>query len=187
MSEFDKLTKILLNEVSLGSLAKKAISPTAWKRGVAKTLHGAGNVAGVLKDPYRPGGPEAISRALKGTANFISPDPSTSWTKSEEPAALKPTNKKEITPKFNDREYFNIVMKGKVFAGKIIKVTKEYVFVKLFKHPQYGSAIALVKQRVPEIFFYKEKIPKGKSRYIDSAKASISYNTKKRHWVAIIK
>ena len=118
MSKFDDLSKIVLNEASLSSFAKKAVSPSAWRRGVAKTLHGAGNVAGVLKDPYRPGGPEAVSRALKGAANIISPDPSTAWNKPEEPASLTQPNKKDVTPKFNDRDYFNIVMNGKVFAGK---------------------------------------------------------------------
>jgi hypothetical protein len=187
MSKFDELAKLVLNEASLGTYAKRVVSPSSWRRGIAKTLHGAGTVAGALKDPYKPAGPEAVSRALKGAANIISPDPSTAWAKPEEPATLKQTNKKEVVPKFNDRDYFNIVMNGKVFAGKIIKVAGEYVFVKLFKHPQYGSAVALVKQRVPELFFYKEKIPKGKSRYIDSAKATITYNNKKRHWVAMTK
>ena len=187
MSKFDELADILLKEASIGSYVKKAVSPSSWRRGIAETIHGAGTVAGALKDPYKPAGPEAVSKALKGMANIISPDPSTAWVKPEEPATLKQTNRKEVVPKFNDRDYFNIVMNGKVFAGKIVKITGEYVFVKLFKHPQYGSAVALVKQRVPELFFYKEKIPKGKSRYIDSAKATITYNSKKRHWVAVTK
>jgi len=187
MSKFNDLTKVLLNEAPLSSYAKSLVSPKSWRRGIAKTLHGAGNVAGALKDPYKPAGPEAVSRALKGAADIISPDPSNAWSKPEEPASLKSSGKTAAVPKFNDRDYFNVVINGKVFAGKIIKIAGAYVFVKLFKHPQYGSIVALVNQRVPELFFYKEKLPKGKSRYVANAKAAITYNSKKRHWVATLK
>jgi hypothetical protein len=183
MKNFDELVE-LLSEKSLSSFvkknAKRAISPSSW-------LHGAGNVAGILKDPYNPKGAERVASALHGAANILSPDPSKSWSDTETPATLDKKSKSPSTPSFKEGDYFYTIINNKTFAGKITKITGEYVFVKLFKHPEYGSVVALVKQRTPQLFFYKEKIPKGKSRYIDYTKAAISYNPKKRQWIAVTK
>jgi len=184
MKDFETLLRVMTREASIGSFVKKnikrATSPSSW-------LRGAGKVAGVLKDPYNPKGAERLSSTFTKLGDLLKSDPSKSWSDTDAPSTNgKNVKSKNIIPrKYTERDYFNIVLNNKAFSGKIVKVTRDYIFIKMFKHPQYGSAIVDIRSRKPEIFFYKENIPKGKSKYIDNARANISYNQKKRHWVAV--
>lgn len=213
MNNFNKLVNLIIEQhtVSEGILSQtgkiagkaaklpfKAVSkvargvasvPGKVVRGTGKIATGAGKAANILKDPHNSAGAERLSGTLNWIGSKLNPDPSQKWNDADSSAGSNnSTGVQSRSPQqFKERDYFYIIQNNKPFAGKITKITRDYVFVKLFKHPRYGSVIIYTKSRTPEAYFYKETIPKGKSRYLDREKASISYNQKKRHWVAVTK
>ena len=196
MNNFDDLVSLIISEAPLSTIknaiktnVKRAVSPSSWMRGAGSTLRGAGKVASVLRDPYSTSkGSERIAQTLTGLGNILSPDPSKQWDKPDAETSLK-TGKDNLAPKkVNERDYFFININGKSFAGKVTKVAGGYVFVKMFKHPKYGSAILKISPRKTEIFFYKEKIPSKKSKYIKiHNNVTTDYDLKKRRWQATVK